>query len=124
MSDTARRQIVGEAWRLAKTYLTPHENWSAWRLLLTYTRVSWFAWICFHALLVSGRVILSLKVAVEDGIRAGELRLVNVHVTALSFIIIMRVLVMKFAGDGLPDVPESELVLHTVELIFDGIRAR
>jgi AcrR family transcriptional regulator len=64
-----------------------------------------------------------IEQVLEEGIRAGELRLVNVHVTALSFMIIMRVLVMKFAG-GPPDVPESELVLHTVELLFDGIRAR
>jgi putative ATP-binding cassette transporter len=34
MSDTARRQIVRDAWRLAKPYWTSEEKWSAWGLLL------------------------------------------------------------------------------------------
>jgi vitamin B12/bleomycin/antimicrobial peptide transport system ATP-binding/permease protein len=34
MIDTARRQIVREAWRLAKPYWTSEEKWSAWGLLL------------------------------------------------------------------------------------------
>src|SRR6266478_1789778 len=32
--DTARRQIVRDAWRLAKPYWTSEEKWSAWGLLL------------------------------------------------------------------------------------------
>ncbi len=34
MNDTARRQIVRDAWRLAKPYWTSEEKWSAWGLLL------------------------------------------------------------------------------------------
>ena len=34
MIDTARRQIVRDAWRLAKPYWTSEEKWSAWGLLL------------------------------------------------------------------------------------------
>jgi vitamin B12/bleomycin/antimicrobial peptide transport system ATP-binding/permease protein len=34
MIDTARGQIVGDAWRLAKPYWTSEEKWSAWGLLL------------------------------------------------------------------------------------------
>ena len=61
----------------------------------------------------------------DEGMRAGELRLLNVPVTALSFVISMRVLVVM-ATKGLPppDISESDMVLHTVELLFDGIRAR
>ena len=61
----------------------------------------------------------------EEGMRSGELRLLNVQVTALSFVIIMRVLVIMTAkGLPPPDISESDMVLHTVELLFDGIRAR
>ena len=61
----------------------------------------------------------------EEGIRSGELRLLNVPVTALSFVIIMRMLCI-IAAKALPtpDISESDMVLHTVELLFDGIRAR
>ena len=34
MIDTARRQIMRDAWRLAKPYWTSEEKWSAWGLLL------------------------------------------------------------------------------------------
>src|SRR6201993_4467397 len=34
MIDTARRQIVRDAWRLAKPYWTSEEKWSAWGLLV------------------------------------------------------------------------------------------
>ena len=34
MIDTARGQIVRDAWRLAKPYWTSEEKWSAWGLLL------------------------------------------------------------------------------------------
>jgi vitamin B12/bleomycin/antimicrobial peptide transport system ATP-binding/permease protein len=34
MNDTARRQIVRDAWRLAKPYWASEEKWSAWGLLL------------------------------------------------------------------------------------------
>ncbi len=34
MNDTSRRQIVRDAWRLAKPYWTSEEKWSAWGLLL------------------------------------------------------------------------------------------
>ena len=34
MSDTARRQIVRDAWRLTKPYWTSEEKWSALGLLL------------------------------------------------------------------------------------------
>ena len=34
MSDTARRQIMRDAWRLAKSYWTSEEKWSARGLLL------------------------------------------------------------------------------------------
>jgi AcrR family transcriptional regulator len=61
----------------------------------------------------------------EDGMRSGELRLLNIPVTALSFMIILRVLV-SMASKWLPppEISESDLALHTVELLFDGIRAR
>jgi putative ATP-binding cassette transporter len=34
VKDTARRQIMRDAWRLAKPYWTSEEKWSAWGLLL------------------------------------------------------------------------------------------
>ena len=34
MMDTARRQIVRDAWRLTEPYWTSEEKWSAWGLLL------------------------------------------------------------------------------------------
>src|SRR5260370_14850713 len=34
MIGTARRQIVRDAWRLAKPYWTSEEKWSAWGLVL------------------------------------------------------------------------------------------
>jgi vitamin B12/bleomycin/antimicrobial peptide transport system ATP-binding/permease protein len=34
MRDTARRQAVRDAWRLAKPYWTSEEKWWAWALLL------------------------------------------------------------------------------------------
>jgi AcrR family transcriptional regulator len=70
-------------------------------------------------------VLRPVEQVLEEGLRSGELRLLNVPVTALSFVIIMRVLViMATKGPPAPDISESELVLHTVELLFDGIRAR
>jgi len=70
-------------------------------------------------------VLRPVERVLEEGLRSGELRLLNVPVTALSFVIIMRVLVIV-ATKGLPppDISESDMVLHTVELLFDGIRAR
>ena len=70
-------------------------------------------------------LLLPVERVLEEGMRSGELRLLNVPVTALSFVIIMRVLVIM-AAKGLPppDISESDMVLHTVELLFDGIRAR
>src|SRR5271166_3415909 len=34
VKDTARRQVMRDAWRLAKPYWTSEEKWSAWGLLL------------------------------------------------------------------------------------------
>ena len=70
-------------------------------------------------------LLLPVERVLEEGMRSGELRLLNVPVTALSFVISMRVLVImatkRLPG---PDSSESDMVLHTVELLFDGIRAR
>jgi vitamin B12/bleomycin/antimicrobial peptide transport system ATP-binding/permease protein len=50
MIDTARRQIVRDAWRLAKPYWTSEEKWSAWGLL--------FAVIAFNL----GNVYISVRI--------------------------------------------------------------
>jgi putative ATP-binding cassette transporter len=34
VKDTARRQMMRDAWRLVKSYWTSEEKWSAWGLLL------------------------------------------------------------------------------------------
>ena len=60
----------------------------------------------------------------QEGIRSGELRLLNVPATALTFVMFMRVLVIGSAKGFAPDMSESHMVLHTMELLFDGIRAR
>src|SRR5260370_41325955 len=50
MIATARRQIVRDAWRLAKPYWTSEEKWSAWGLL--------FAVIAFNL----GNVYISMRI--------------------------------------------------------------
>ena len=65
-----------------------------------------------------------VETVLEEGVRNGELRLLNVPATALSLVMFMRILMVGQTKGLMPNLPPSDMVLHTVELLFDGIRAR
>ena len=70
------------------------------------------------------QLIESIERVLADGVQSGELRALDVRATALSFIGMIFVHVIKRGEEGLPPFADGELAARTVDLLFDGIGAR
>jgi anti-sigma factor RsiW len=74
MRDTARRQVVRDAWRLAKPYWTSEEKWWAWGLLLAKAKIQaslrrksrpkleWFSRVSLPLAFAAGLLFVSFAV--------------------------------------------------------------
>jgi TetR/AcrR family transcriptional regulator, cholesterol catabolism regulator len=66
----------------------------------------------------------SIERVLADGVASGELRPLDVRLTAASFMGLIFVHVIKRDETGLAFLAYEELTRHTVDLLFDGIEAR
>ncbi len=65
-----------------------------------------------------------IEQVLEEGIRRGELRPLNSHLAALSLLGMMSIFLTKYLLGFPIESAGTQIVPHTVELFFDGARAR
>jgi AcrR family transcriptional regulator len=70
------------------------------------------------------QLIGSIEQVLAEGVRTGELRPLNIGLTALSFMGMMVVHLSNRSAEPLPEIPEDDLAARTVDLLFGGIQAR
>ena len=70
------------------------------------------------------QLVESIERVLSDGVESGELRVVDIRSSALSFMGMIFVHIVKRTEEDLPPLAEAELTERTVDVLFDGIGAR
>jgi AcrR family transcriptional regulator len=70
------------------------------------------------------QLIQPIEQVLAAGMRSGELRVHHTRLTAGSFMGLLFVCLKLYLLDKGPRISEDDIVQHTVELLFEGIRAR